>query len=153
MDGYCEIKQQRRLLRLQTFIVKILIIGTSATMGFYSRTERRGNRHVVVETEKERAWVCVHCEKMRLASIEKGTLGIASVWTSFYNFVYTRNLLKLWIGGEKRKRKKDHKVNEIEQQNHRGTLGDINVATTFHIHFPHGEKHTNSISILFFKVL
>jgi hypothetical protein len=39
-------------------------------------------------------------------------------------------------GGEKRKRKKDHKVNEIEQQNNRGTLGDINVATTFCIHFP-----------------
>ncbi len=39
-------------------------------------------------------------------------------------------------GGEKKKRKKDHKVNEIEQQNNRGTLGDINAATTFRIHFP-----------------
>ena len=63
----------------QTFIVKILIIRTSATTGFYSRTERRGNMHVAIETEKERAWVCVHCEKTRLASIEKLTLGIASV--------------------------------------------------------------------------
>jgi hypothetical protein len=51
------------------FIVRFLIVGTSATMGFYSRTERRGNRHVAVETEKERAWGCVHCEKTRLASI------------------------------------------------------------------------------------
>ncbi len=41
---------------------------------FYSRTERRGNRHVAVETEKERAWGCVHCEKTRLASIESGRL-------------------------------------------------------------------------------
>ena len=58
----------------QTFIVKILIIGTSVTTGFYSRTERRGNRHVAVETERERAWGCVHCEKTRLASIESGCL-------------------------------------------------------------------------------
>ncbi len=56
------------------FIVIFLIIGTSATMGFYSRMERRGNRHVAVETEKERAWGCVHCEKKRLASIENGRL-------------------------------------------------------------------------------
>jgi hypothetical protein len=42
-------------------------------------------------------------------------------------------------GGEKRKRKKDHKVNEIEQQNNRGTLRDINAATTFGIHFPQKE--------------
>jgi hypothetical protein len=37
----------------QTFIVRFLIIGTSATTGFYSGTERRGNRHVAVETERE----------------------------------------------------------------------------------------------------
>ncbi len=43
-------------------------------MGFYSRTERRGNRHVAVETESERAWVCVHCKKTRLAPIENGRL-------------------------------------------------------------------------------
>ncbi len=59
----------------QTFIVKILIIKTSAAMRFYSTTERRGNRHVAVETERERAWVCVHCEKMKLASIEEWMLG------------------------------------------------------------------------------
>ncbi len=41
---------------------------------FFSRTERMGNRHVAVETETERAWVCVHCEKTRLASIENGCL-------------------------------------------------------------------------------
>ncbi len=58
----------------QTFIVRFLIISTSATTGFYSRTERRGNRHVAVETERERAWGCVRCEKTRLASIEKGRL-------------------------------------------------------------------------------
>ncbi len=45
----------------QMFIVKILIIRTSATTGFYSRTERRGNRHVAVETkrESERGCVCI----------------------------------------------------------------------------------------------
>jgi hypothetical protein len=42
----------------QTFIVKILIIETSAATRFYSTTERRGNRHVAVETKRERAWVC-----------------------------------------------------------------------------------------------
>ena len=59
----------------QTFIVKILIIKTSAAMGFYSTTERRGNRHVAVETERERVWVCVLCEKMQLASMVRWTLG------------------------------------------------------------------------------
>ena len=58
----------------QTFIVKILIIKTSAATGFYSTMERGGNRHVAVETERERAWGCVHCEKTRLASIENGRL-------------------------------------------------------------------------------
>ncbi len=64
---------------LQTFIVKILLIETSAATRFYSTTERRGNRHVAIETERERAWVCVHCEKMGLASIEEWTLDITSV--------------------------------------------------------------------------
>jgi hypothetical protein len=63
----------------QTFIVKILIIETSAAMRFYSTMERRDNRHVVVETERERAWVCVHCEKMGLASIKEWTLDITCV--------------------------------------------------------------------------
>ena len=60
---------------LQTFIVKILIIETSAAKRFYSTTERRGNRHIAVETERERAGVCVHCEKMKLASIIEWMLG------------------------------------------------------------------------------
>jgi hypothetical protein len=42
---------------------------------------------------------------------------ITSVRTSFYNFVYTGNLFNLREGGEKRKRKRDHKVYKIEQQN------------------------------------
>jgi hypothetical protein len=50
-------------------------------------------------------------------------------------------------GGEKRKRKKDHKVNEIEQQNNRGTLGDINAATTFRIHFPQQINPNQSIPL------
>jgi hypothetical protein len=60
----------------QTFIVKILIIETSAATVFYSTTERRGNRKVAVETERERVWVCVHCEKMQLASIMNERLGM-----------------------------------------------------------------------------
>jgi hypothetical protein len=59
------------------------------------------------------------------------------VRTSFYNFVYTGNLFNLREGEEKRKRKRDHKVSKIGQQNNRGTLRDINVATAFCIHFPH----------------
>jgi hypothetical protein len=67
------------------FIVRILIIGTIAATGFYSGTERRGNRHVAVETERECAWVCVYCMKTRLASMEKRTLEIASVlFTTFF---------------------------------------------------------------------
>jgi len=110
---------------LQTCIVRFLIICTSATTGFYSRTERRGNRHVAVETERERAWGCCALRENEVGVHWRWTLGIASVWTTFYNFVYTGNLIELREGGEKRKRKKDHKVNEIEQQNNRGTLGDI----------------------------
>ena len=45
---------------------------------------------------------------------------ITSVRTSFYNFVYTGNLFNLREGGEKRKRKRDHKVSKIEQQNNQG---------------------------------
>jgi hypothetical protein len=66
--------QQRRLLCPHTFIVKILIFVTSATTGFYSKTERRGNRHVAVETERERAWVCVHCKKTSLTSLKNERL-------------------------------------------------------------------------------
>jgi hypothetical protein len=61
----------------------------------------------------------------------------------FYNFVYTGNSFNLREGGEKRKRKRDHKVCKIEQQNNRGTLRDINAATTFHIHFPQKDRNVN----------
>ncbi len=104
----------------QTFIVRILIIRYKCNNGFYSGTERRGNRHVAVENERERAWVCVLCEKMRLASIEKRTLGIVSVWTTFYNFVY--------LNCEKGERKEvGRKIIKIMAlfTNDRGTLGDI----------------------------
>jgi hypothetical protein len=107
-------------------------------MGFYSRTERRGNRHVAVETERERAWVCVHCEKMRMVSIENGRLELLVCELLFTTLFIQETYLNCEKGErKKRKRKKDHKVNEIEQQNNRGTLGDINAATTFRIHFPH----------------
>ncbi len=60
-SNFCIIRQQRRLYNKateeiscpQTFIVKILIIETSAATVFYSTTERRGNRQVAVETERE----------------------------------------------------------------------------------------------------
>jgi hypothetical protein len=50
---------------------------------------------------------------------------ITSVRTSFYNFVCTGNLFNLREGGEERKRKRDHKVCEIEQQNNRGRSGTL----------------------------
>ncbi len=73
---------------------------------------------------------------MRLASIENGRLE-SLVCELLFTTLFIQELLKLQEGGEKRKRKKDHKVNKIEQQNNRGMLGDINAATTFSIHFPH----------------
>ncbi len=85
----------------QTFIVKILIIGTSATTGFYGRTERRGNRHVAIETERERAWVCVRCEKTRLASIENGRLELPVCELLFT----TLFIQETYINCEKRERK------------------------------------------------
>jgi hypothetical protein len=78
--------------------------------------ERRGNRHVAVVPERERACGCVHCEKTRLASIENGCLE-SLVCELLFTTLFIQELLKLREGGEKRKRKKDHKVNEIEQQN------------------------------------
>ncbi len=42
--------------------------------GFIVQRKERGNRHVAVETERQRAWVCVHCEKMGLASIKEWML-------------------------------------------------------------------------------
>ncbi len=43
---------------LQMFIVKIRIILFGCTSMIYSRTERRGNRLVARETERERVCVC-----------------------------------------------------------------------------------------------
>jgi hypothetical protein len=52
------VKEQRRLfLCLQMFIVKIRIIILGCTSMIYSRMERRGNRLVARETERES--VCV----------------------------------------------------------------------------------------------
>jgi hypothetical protein len=106
---YCVIMEQRRLLCPQTFIVKIFIIVTSATTGFYSKMERRGNRHVAVETERERAWVCVHCEKTSLVSLKNGRLELL-VCELLFTTLFIQGLLELREGGEKRKRKKDYEV-------------------------------------------
>jgi hypothetical protein len=43
----------------QTFIVKIRIPVFGCTAMIYSRTERRGNRLVARETERQRESVCV----------------------------------------------------------------------------------------------
>jgi hypothetical protein len=63
-------------LCLQTFIVKIRIMIFGCPSMIYSRTERRGNRLVARETERERVCVCgialqentvgVHCKNSRL---------------------------------------------------------------------------------------
>ena len=102
------------------FIVRILIIGTSATTGFYSGKERRDNRHVAIENKRERAWgVCALWEN-EVGIHWNGTLGIASVWTTFYNFVYSNC--------EKGERKEiGRKIIKIMAlfTNDRGTLGDI----------------------------
>jgi hypothetical protein len=56
-------------LHPQTFIVKILIIGTNAETGFYSRMERRGIGQAACRNSKRvRVWGCVLGEKTRLAS-------------------------------------------------------------------------------------
>ena len=57
----------------------------------------------------------MYCEKTRLASIENGRLELL-VCELLFTTLFIQELLKLREGGEKRKRKKDHKVNEIEQQ-------------------------------------
>ncbi len=58
----------------QTFIVKIRIPVFGRT-SFYSRKERRGNRLVARETEREGVSVTLHCLKTKLASIVKQPLG------------------------------------------------------------------------------
>jgi len=50
---------------------------------------------------------------------------ITSVRTSFNNFVCTGNFFELREGEDERKRKQDHKVCEIEQQNNRGRSGTL----------------------------
>jgi hypothetical protein len=53
----------------QTFIVKIRIPVLGRTSTFYSRTERRVNRLVARETEREGVCVTLRCLKMKLASV------------------------------------------------------------------------------------
>ena len=60
---------------LQTFIVKIRIPVLGCTSIFYSGTERRGNRLVARETEREGVCATLHCLKMKLASVVKRPLG------------------------------------------------------------------------------
>ena len=59
----------------QMFIVKIRIPILGCTSTFYSRTERRGNRLVARETEREGVCATLHCLKMKLASVVKQLLG------------------------------------------------------------------------------
>jgi hypothetical protein len=59
----------------QTFIVKVRIPVLGRTSTFYSGMERRGNRLVARETEKEGVCVTLRCLKMMLASIVKRPLG------------------------------------------------------------------------------
>ena len=66
---YCEIKQQMRLLRPQTFIVKFLLIGTNTETGFYSRIGIKGHRPSGLKKLKTSAHVgCALNDKTRLAS-------------------------------------------------------------------------------------
>ncbi len=60
---------------LQTFIVKIRIPILGCTSTFYSRKERRGNRLVARETEREGVCASLRCLKMKLASVVKWLLG------------------------------------------------------------------------------
>ncbi len=59
----------------QTFIVKVRIPVLGRTSTFYSRTERRGNRLVARETEREGVCATLRCLKMKLASVVKRQLG------------------------------------------------------------------------------
>jgi hypothetical protein len=55
----------------QTFIVKVRIPVLGRTSTFYSGTERRGNRLVARETEREGVCATLRCLKMKLASVVK----------------------------------------------------------------------------------
>ncbi len=59
----------------QTFIVKIRIPVLGRTSTFYSGTERRRNRLVARETEREGVCATLHCLKMKLASVVKWPIG------------------------------------------------------------------------------
>jgi hypothetical protein len=59
----------------QTFNVKVRISVLGRTSTFYSRTERRGNRLVARETEREGVCATLCCLKTKLASIVKWPLG------------------------------------------------------------------------------
>jgi hypothetical protein len=59
----------------QTFIVKIRIPVFGCTSTIYSRTERRGNRLVARETERESVCMTLRCLKTKLASVVKRPLG------------------------------------------------------------------------------
>ncbi len=59
----------------QTFIVKIRIPVLGRTSTFYSRMERRGNRLVARETEREGVCATLRCLKMKLVSVVKRPLG------------------------------------------------------------------------------
>ena len=59
----------------QTFIVKVRIPVLGRTSTFYSGTERRGNRLVARETEREVVCATLRCLKTKLASVVKRPLG------------------------------------------------------------------------------
>ena len=59
----------------QTFIVKVRIPVLGRTLTFYSGTERRRNRLVARETEREGVCATLRCLKMKLASVVKRPLG------------------------------------------------------------------------------
>ena len=58
----------------QMFIVKIRIPVFGCTSTIYSGTERRGNRLVARETERESVCAALHCRKKYLASVVNGRL-------------------------------------------------------------------------------
>ncbi len=60
---------------LQMFIVKIRLPVLGRTSTFYSGTERRGNRLVARDTEREGVCATLRCLKMKLASVVKRPLG------------------------------------------------------------------------------
>jgi hypothetical protein len=72
---YIVCKGGAEALCLQTFIVKVRIPVLGSTSTFYSGTERRENRLVARETEREGVCATLRCPKMKLASVVKRPLG------------------------------------------------------------------------------